>query len=197
MPTSLPPEVTSWLGALDDALAALPAQDRTDIVNEARGHLQDRIEAGLSPGSALHGFGPARIYAQDFVDQYALDTALNSRKVLVMAQTLFSFAGRSIVAFFGLMGALLFGGVALGSAVSIVLKLINPAAVGLWVNNDTTEVVLGTTDMHPGTHEIAGNWVYLIFLALIVVGGFLGRACLIASIKSIRGRRMAAGLAIA
>lgn len=195
--TTLPSEVAAWLDALDNALVSLPSQDRTDIVNEARGHLQDRIDAGLGAQSALHGFGPARVYAQNFVDTYALDTALNSRKILVMAKTLFSFAGRSIVAFFGLMGALLFGSVALGSAVSIVLKLINPAAVGLWVNESAQEYVLGTAEMHPGAHEIAGNWVYLIFLALIVVGGFLARACLLAAIKSIRGRRAAAGLAAA
>ena len=189
--TPLPAEITQWLTALDTALATLPDADRNDIVNEAGGHLQDRITAGLTPAQALHGFGPAKAYAQNFVDQYALDTALNSRKVLVMIKTLLGFTGRSIIAFFGLMGALVFGSLALGSAVSIVLKTVRPDMVGLWVNTATQEYVLGTTNDHIAAHEVAGNWVYLIFVALIIIGGFLGRACLLAAIKSIKGRTVA------
>ncbi len=189
--TPLPTEITQWLTALNAALATLPEADRADIVNEAGGHLQDRIAAGLTTAQALHGFGPAKAYAQNFVDQYALDAALNSRKVIVMIKTLFGFTGRSLIAFFGLMGALLFGGIALGSAVSIVLKTIRPDMVGLWVNTVDQVYILGTTTDHLNAHEVAGNWVYLIFVALIVVGGFLGRACLLAAIKSIKGKTVA------
>lgn len=189
--TPLPTEITQWLTALNTALATLPEADRGDIVNEAGGHLQDRIAAGLTPAQALHGFGPAKAYAQNFVDQYALDTALNSRKVLVMIKTLVGFTGRSLIAFFGLMGALVFGSLALGSAVSIVLKTIRPDMVGLWVDPQSQEYVLGTVSNHMASHEVAGNWVYLIFVALIIVGGFLGRACLLAAIKSIKGKTVA------
>ena len=187
----LPADIVQWLSTLRGALSLLPDSDRDDIVNEAGGHLQDRIAAGLTAEQALHGFGPAKAYAQNFVDHYALDTALNSRKVTVMVKTLIGFTGRSLIAFFGLMGAFIFGSIALASAVSIVLKTIRPDMVGLWVNTATQEYVLGTTNDHFASHEIAGNWVYLIFVALIVVGGFLGRASLLAAIKSIKGKRLA------
>ena len=184
----LPAEISQWLIALRDALASLPAKDRDDILNEAGGHLEDRIAAGLTATQALHGFGPAKAYAQNFVDNYALETALHSRKVILMIKTLFGFTGRSLVAFFGLMGALVFGGIALGSVVSIVLKLIRPDMVGLWINDATQNYILGTTNDHVGFHEAAGSWVYLIFVVLIMVGGFLGRASLLAAIKSIKGK---------
>lgn len=179
--------VESWLKALDAALVSLPADARADIVAEARGHLEERLAAGLSADSALHGFGTAKTYAQGFVDQHALDTALSSKRIIPMIKTLAAFTSRSIIAFFGLMGALLFGGIALGSIVSIVLKTIKPDAVGLWVESDT-RFSLGTISNHAGATEIAGNWVYLIFLALIIVGSFLARGSLIAAIRSIKGR---------
>ena len=184
----LPADITQWLNALRDALATLPTQDRDDIVNETGGHLEDRLAAGLTPAQALHGFGPAKAYAQNFVDNYALDRALTSRKVILMIKTLFGFTGRSLIAFFGLMGALVFGSIALASVVSIVLKTIRPDMVGLWINDSTQNYVLGTTGDHVGFHEAAGNWVYLIFVALIIIGGFLGRASLLAAIKSIKGK---------
>lgn len=179
--------IEAWLKSLDQALLRLPAEARADIVAEARGHLEERVDAGLSAASALHGFGAAKSYAQGFIDQHALDTALSSKRIVPMIKTLASFTSRSIIAFFGLMGALLFGSIALGSVVSIVLKMINPAAVGLWVGPGDS-YVLGTSSDHALAHEIAGNWVYLIFAALIVVGGFLARGSLIAAVRSIRGQ---------
>ncbi|ESQ90027.1 hypothetical protein ABAC460_09680 [Asticcacaulis sp. AC460] len=177
--------IETWLKALDTALTALPDAQRADVIAEARGHLEERLAAGLSADSALHGFGSAKTYAQGFVDHHALDTALSSKRIIVMVTTLAGFTSRSIIAFFGLMGALLFGGIALGSVVSVVLKMINPAAVGLWKESDTT-FTLGTVNNHIGASELAGNWVYLIFLALILVGGFLARGSLIAAIRSIK-----------
>jgi hypothetical protein len=177
--------IETWLKALDGALSSLAAPQRADVIAEARGHLEERLAAGLSAESALHGFGTAKTYAQGFVDQHALDTALNSKRITVMVTTLAGFTSRSIIAFFGLMGALLFGGIALGSVVSIVLKTINPAAIGMWVEPGK-RYTLGTVADQAGATDIAGNWVYLIFVVLIVVGGFLARGSLIAAIRSIR-----------
>ncbi|ESQ74217.1 hypothetical protein [Asticcacaulis sp. AC402] len=177
--------IETWLKALDAALITLPVSQRADVVAEARGHLEERLAAGLSAESALHGFGTAKTYAQGFVDQHALDTALNSKRIIVMVTTLAAFTSRSIIAFFGLLGALLFGSLALGSVVSIVLKMINPAAVGLWMEGKDS-FILGTTSNPSVATELAGNWVYLIFVAMIVVGGFLARGSLIAAIRSIR-----------
>ena len=179
--------IEAWLKAVGAELARLPDNARSDILNEARGHLEERLAAGLSAHSALHGFGTAKAYARNFVDQYRLDNALTHKRIIPMIITLAAFASRSVIAFFGLMFALTFGAVALASAVSIVLKTIKPDAVGLWVGPNQT-FVLGTATNHVAAHEIAGNWVYLIFLAMIVVGGFLARASLIAAIRSIRGK---------
>ena len=192
MTDTLPTEVTQWLATLEQALAALPANERIDIVNEARGHMEERISAGLTPANALHGFGDAKTYAQGFIDDHSLTTALSSRRILPMIKTLFSFAGRSTVAFFGLMGTLLFGGIALGSAVSIVLKTIRPDKVGLWVNEAQQQYVLGTWTDAGSAHDIAGPWVYPIFVVLLLIGGLLARYCLVGALGMIKGKRLAA-----
>ncbi len=185
--TQLPSDVSHWLNALNAALGSLPADARTEIVAETRGHIQDRIAAGLSSENTLHGFGDPRAYARTFLDDYALTTALDSKRIWPMIKTLASFTSRSIVALFGLIATLTFGGIALGSVVSIVLKMIRPDKVGLWVGND--HVILGATNMAAQMHEIAGNWVYLIFIAMLAVGAVLARYSLIGSLYMIKGKR--------
>ncbi len=189
MTDTLPADVSQWLDTLSRALAALPDNERNDIVNEARGHLEERLSAGLTPANALHGFGDARTYAQGFIDDHSLNLALNSRRILPMIMTLFSFAGRSTVAFFGLLGTLVFGGIAIGSAVSIVLKTIRPDKVGLWVNEAQQEYHLGTWSQGDPVHEVAGPWVYLIFVVMLLVGGLLARYCLIGALSMIKGKK--------
>jgi len=192
MTDTLPTEVTQWLSTLEQALTNLPEAERSDIVNEARGHMEERIAAGLAPSNALHGFGDAKTYAQGFIDDHSLNHALSSRRILPMIKTLVSFAGRSTVAFFGLMGTLLFGGIALGSAISIVLKTIRPDKVGLWVNEAQQQYVLGTWNQADPAHEIAGVWVYPIFVVMLLVGAVLARYCLVGALSMIRGKRPAA-----
>lgn len=189
--STLPSEISQWLSVLQNALKALPPSDRDDIVREARAHLQDRIAAGLSSSQALHGFGDARTYARGFLDAHSLNTALTSKRILPMLKTLTAFAGRSTLAFFGLMGTLIAGSIGLSSAISLVVKIFRPELVGLWYREEdhNTMLRLGTWSPPEGATDIAGAWIYPLLIVLIAVGFLMARYCVIGTLRAIKGKR--------
>jgi len=164
-------DIEAWLNQLDHALQPLPAGEREDIVGETRGHLEERLDAGLTSTSALAGFGRAEAYARAFLDDHALTQALGSRRSLAMARVLFDFAGRSLVATLGLVGFL--------------FKLVRPDMVGLWAG--PKGLVLGITN-HTGMHDVLGNGVYVVLVLLVVVDAALARLSLITAVKGVKGR---------
>jgi len=177
--------IETWLGRLDLALQPLPEDERADIVGETRGHLEERLDAGLSSMSALAGFGRAEAYARAFLDDYALTQALDSRRSLAMARVLFDFAGRSLGATLGLIGFVVFSATMLGALVCLLVKLIKPDLIGLW--SGPSGVVPGFFS-HPGLHDMLGNWIYLVLVLLVVVDAALARLSLIIALKGVKGR---------
>lgn len=188
---SLPSDVTQWLDTLQQALKPLPQPEREDIIREARGHLEDRIAAGLSPANALHGFGDAQSYARGFLDDHSLTTALTSKRIVPMLKTLTAFAGRSTLAFFGLMGTLIAGSIGLSSAISLVVKLFRPELVGVWYReaDHHTMLSLGTWNPPEGATDIAGAWIFPILIVLIIVGFLMARYCVVGTLRAIKGKR--------
>ncbi len=178
-------DIEAWLTRLDLALQPLPEGEREDIVGETRGHLEERLDAGLTSASALAGFGRAEAYARAFLDDYALTQALDSRRSLAMARVLFDFAGRSLVATLGLVGFVVFSATMLGALVCILIKLIRPDLIGLW--SGPSGMVLGIAD-HAGMRDTLGNWVYLVLAGLVLVDAVLARLSLIAAVKGVKGR---------
>jgi hypothetical protein len=189
--STLPSEVSQWLSLLQHALKALPQSERDDIVREARAHLEDRIAAGLSSDQALHGFGDAHTYARSFLDEHSLNTALTSKRIVPMLKTLTAFAGRSTLAFFGLMGTLIAGSIGLSSAISLVAKIFKPELVGLWYREEdhNTMLRLGTWNPPEGATDIAGAWIYPLLIVLIAVGFLMARYCVIGTLRAIKGKR--------
>jgi hypothetical protein len=189
--SALPPEISQWLNALQQALKALPQAERDDIVREAQAHLQDRISAGLSSDQALHGFGEARAYARGFLDDHSLNTALTSKRIVPMLKTLTAFAGRSTLAFFGLMGTLIAGSIGLSSAISLVVKLFRPERVGVWYRevDNHTMLRLGSWIPPEGATDIAGAWIFPILIVLVIVGFLMARYCVIGTLRAIKGKR--------
>jgi len=177
-------DIEAWLTRLDLALQPLPEGEREDIVGETRGHLEERLDAGLTSASALTGFGRAEAYARSFLDDYALTQALDSRRSLAMARVLFDFAGRSLVATLGLVGFVVFSATMLGALVCILVKLIKPDLVGLW--SGPNGMTLGMTG-HAGLHDMLGNGVYLVLILLVLVDAVLARLSLITAIKGVKG----------
>ncbi|MBP2159617.1 MULTISPECIES: DUF1700 domain-containing protein [Asticcacaulis] len=187
----LPSHVIQWLNTLQQALRPLPQAERDDIIREARAHLEDRIAAGLSPENALHGFGDARAYARGFLDDHSLNTALTSKRIIPMLKTLTVFAGRSTLAFFGLMGTLIAGGIGLSSAISLIIEIFRPELVGLWyrAEDHNTILRLGTWTPPEGATDIAGAWIYPLLIVLILVGFLMARYCVVGTLKTIKGKR--------
>ena len=170
-------QINQWLTALDTALAILPDPERADILTETRSHLHDRLAQGLSPEQALIGFGDARAYAQRFVDQFALNRALTSRKISIMARTLFGFAGRSVRAAVGLVFAL-------GFAVFGISSLW-PLKLG------HDHIVFGFSNPSPPIppfNEVLGPWIFPCLFLLTLLGFYAMRYSLMAAVRSMSGR---------
>ncbi len=178
-------DIEAWLGRLDLALQPLPETERADIVGETRGHLEERLDAGLTSASALAGFGRAEAYARAFLDDYALTRALDSRRSLAMARVLFDVAGRSLVATLGLVGFVVFSATMLAALGCILVKLIKPDLVGLW--SGPNGFALGMAD-HAGMHDLLGNGVYIVLAVLVLVDAALARLSLITAVKGVKGR---------
>ena len=74
------------------------------------------------------------------------------------------------VAFFGLMGALLFGVVALAGLISIGMEIFDPSSVGMWLwegPNNHTRITIGGLSDKTGAVDIAGAWIYLVLIPMI------------------------------
>jgi len=80
----------------------------------------------------------------------------------------FMAAGRCLVAVLCVSAAALLAIVALGSGISLGLKVMRPDSAGVWVAPGGY-MVLGAAAHSGQAHEIAGNWAYLLFAALIVI----------------------------
>jgi len=178
-------DIEAWLSRLGEALLPLPESEREDIVGEARGHLEERLDAGLTSVSALAGFGRAEAYARAFLDDYALTQALDSRRSLAMARVLFDLAGRSLGATLGLIGFVVFSATMLAAMAGILIKLIRPDLIGLW--SGPNGVVPGFAN-HAGLHDMLGNWIYPVLVLLVVIDAAMARLSLIIALKGVKGR---------
>lgn len=166
-------DINTWLGYLEQVLAPLPVAEREDIVVEARAHLEERVAAGLSATSALAGFGKAETYARAFLDEHALSHALDSRRALTMATTLFRVAGQSLIATIGLIAFLVFGVTTIGAIACILLKIAQPQMIGLWPGQD---------------YFALGVWTYPFLIAVAVIDAWLARFSLVLALKGIKGQ---------
>lgn len=161
------PELSAYLRKLRWALAAVPDADRDSIVAETRSHILDRVEAGARLADALAALGPAEHYARDFRDSHALTTAISSRKLPQLLSALLLNAARSAV----VAGA----GAAILAAWSIaavgvhltLLKLGDPAHVGLWRGEHF--FFIGIIDDPSTGTELLGLWLPAIALLVVVL----------------------------
>ncbi|MGA7673793.1 MAG: hypothetical protein WCA78_01955 [Rhizomicrobium sp.] len=186
--------IEAWLRALTQALSAMPAEMRADIVDEARAHLEERLAAGLKAESALHGFGTAEVYARPFMDDFQVHTALQSKSSLSMIRALLNQTARSLVALLGLFVALVTGLLGLGSIAMIAQKIIAPDKVGLWIWHTAGQnfMCLGICDGHPHTPDMIGMWAYAVFVFIAALMWFICRLSLRLALKSlVRPKKMA------
>ncbi|ADU12250.1 HAAS signaling domain-containing protein [Asticcacaulis excentricus] len=167
-----------WLNELERALAGLPEASRRDIVNEARAHLEDRVAAGLSARSALHGFGTVKDYARPFIEDFLLSRAITSNHSLHMIKALVTHSARSIVAFLGLTFAATFGGLTLINLLWLIDKIGSPDKVGYFTDSGANNYIGHLPASALGATEQLGPWWYVLTIAGIILSLFLARLCL-------------------
>lgn len=168
-------DIDLWLKYLDEVLHALPADERADIVNEARAHLEEKVAAGQTAIAALQGFGKAEAYARPFLEDHRLSQALDSNGHVAMTKALLSRTTRSLSSSLGLIGAFIFTAAAVIIALLMVLNLLHPG----WLPHFIRSFGQG-----PLTDFITGPALYPLLIALIGLDLYLARICLIGATKS-------------
>jgi hypothetical protein len=197
--------IKQWLSKLARALELLPGDDSREILAEAKEHIYESIEKGISPLEVLTGFGSAEAYARGFVDEYLLTRARSSRGTVPMLRMVIRFARRSVVAGFGLICATISGFFGLWSLGCIAVKVFRPDLVGLWLDLPLSaqhryvhserdfiplsfghdHIVFGFHNPPPQFPEYLGVWIYLCLVGIALLSYFALRASLLAAVKRI------------
>jgi hypothetical protein len=179
--------VEDWLRRLKWALASMPSPEREDIVEETRAHLRERIDSGQSSAEALRPFGEPDAYARSFLEEMELESVLAKPRFAALLGTIARRAHKSLIAAGAFFIVLILGGIAVGTSVTAVWKVFDPAHAGLWVGEHN--FFFGTTDDPSRMHELLGPWVYPVSLVILALCWVLGRLVLIWAARTIRRRR--------
>jgi uncharacterized membrane protein len=164
--TELPQaEIESYLAALRQQLAGLPAQDIEEILRELRGHIAERAataaqsaEQGRMPvGQILRQLGTPEQIGSLYRADVTLERARASFSPALIIRTTLRWARGTLMGFLTfLTGAV---GYAFGVSLIVcaILKPFFPAYVGLWLNPHG--MVLGAEVPKPHGHELLGWWL--------------------------------------
>lgn len=170
-------ELKSYLRTLGWALASLPERDRDDIVEETRLHVLARIEQGHGLAQALEALGPPQTYARGFVEEMETASALGSRRWPALLSVVARRVHKSAAAALALAIVVLLAAVALPLAHLAVLKLLDPAHVGLW-SGPGDQFFIGVIDDPSSSRELLGLWIFPLAVAALVFAWWVGRAVL-------------------
>jgi len=183
--------IEEYLSTLRNSCAGVPEEDREEFVHEIHSHLLERIElsgpaAGESLDSILEATGRPWELAAQLKAQCVLRRTSHSVAPWVLIAGMFRLATTGIAGFLALLLAAAGYGCAIASALTIVLKPVFPARVGLWLSTGHTLTlgfwdgnlaaaqtygisfrspllfVLGTFGPDGPVRELAGPWVVLI-----------------------------------
>lgn len=174
-------DIERWLRQLSWALSAMPAQDRDDIVAESRSHLHEVIAAGQPPRQALAGFGDARDYAAQFVDEMEIAGALATRKFGPLFFAVGRRVHRSVLAAAALGVVLALLTVSLVAAAVLLYELKDPVHTGLWSGGGN--YFIGIIDDPRVARDLLGMWIYPLGVAAIASSLLLGRLVLVRAVR--------------
>ena len=180
-----PSALEAYLRRLRWALQPLPAVDRDEIVAETRSHFLDRQAAGASIETIAAELGDAERYAQGFLENYQISTALAAGSVLQMLSTASRWVGRGVVASVGFFLALSLYLTAASWALVGLLKPVFPDQVGFW----TAEGVVAfgfVSPLRPDAVEHLGYWIVPLSLALALVTWWLATRLLRGLLRRLR-----------
>lgn len=175
--------VAAWLRRLSWALAAMPAAEREDIVEEARGHLEERLRTGQSASEALTGFGAADVYARPFLDEMELTAALGSQKSGDLLGAVARRVHRSLLAAAAAAVLLALALVAFTAVSLVIMKLQDPVHAGLWIGPG--QRFIGVIDDPGAARERLGVWLYPLAGASLALSWLIGRFVLLWAVRAL------------
>lgn len=141
-------DIEVFARGLEAALHALSAEEREDIVREARAHLAASAEAGRLK-AALAAFGTPQTYALQF--------ALEERTQAAGLRGAWSLAGN-------MAGSAVLALLAVAFVTVAIIDILVPA-FGIWVNPATGAIYFGHAGMTTRAQELAGAWLSLASFA--------------------------------
>jgi uncharacterized membrane protein len=148
-------------------LASLPADERDDIVAEARSHLQEKLDRGARIEEAIDGLGAPEDFARAFITERALLSALGSRDSLGLLAALAQRSIRNARTMSATAGCVVVWGLALVVCAVAAAKIFDPSHVGMWIGG--RQFFLGAIDDPSRGHEVLGLWIFPIaFLVLFL-----------------------------
>lgn len=157
----------SYLDRLERALAPLTAPERTEIVQETRSHVLDRLESrpGAGAEDVLLELGPPDAYAARFLE--ADPDASRGAGAGERLSRLTTRGWRGLLAF---NGVVILYGMGLFFLALATLKALRPERVGLWFDSAEglwTLAFFGT-EAPPG-REVLGWWLLAVALGFALI----------------------------
>jgi hypothetical protein len=177
------PEITAYVVKLRRMLRVLPEDDRRDIAEEIRAHLEASAANGTLD-AALKGLGPPEHLARQYVDELRLEEAYVHGGHGRTLATLATLASRRLIAVIGLFITFVFYVAAFGFIATAIADLFFPDAIGLWTGSSNS----GEWSMHFGTVQASqedwtrppvehlGRWYPLVSGALGIVSFIVAQA---------------------
>jgi len=163
--------IEQYLKRVRSGLRGLRDEDVTDILNELRTHISERMESASSADieAVLQSFGKPEEIAALYVTESLIERAVSSRSPWTILRTLFHWSTLSVMGF--LVFTICLIGYAFGVSffLAALLKPINPHGVGLWYRNDPLDFSLhvGGFNGPAGTErELLGWWLVPIGCSL-------------------------------
>ncbi len=168
-------KIDSYLKRVRTGLRGLPDPEVTEILNELRAHMVERLELAsgsreVAIESVLRSFGRPEQIAALYVAENLVSRAESSRTPWTILRSLFYWSTLSVIGFMVFMICVVGYGIGVCFFLAALMKPIHPQAVGLWYRNDP-----GNFSLHVGgflgpagqEHELLGWW-------LVPVGCSLG-----------------------
>ena len=173
--TTADEKIDSYLRRVRTGLRGLPDAEVTDILNELRAHIVERLELASGPrdsavDSVLQSFGRPEQIAALYVAESLVSRAESSRSPWTILRSLFYWSTLSVIGFVVFMICLI--GYSFGACffIAALMKPFHPQGVGLWYRSDPANFSLhvgGFSGPAGQERELLGWW-------LVPVGCSLG-----------------------
>lgn len=167
--------IHKYLKSLSKYLSRLGKADADDVIREIESHIYDALEAREEEGrqagaeAILAGFGEPRDLAAGYVE-HILDGAAPPKGFRAIQRVK---KGATKGLYFA---TLIFGfGISLALVLVGIMKVIDPANVGVWVSSNETLVIGSLSDVPAGTRELLGWWAVPVLIGLGVGAAYLTR----------------------